>query len=138
VEAEREKGKGPAGRGKTVEEAQEAALKAGGEDLAFALAGLLADKLEEEKEPEGEIRDVSFVVESISPTGFRAVEGALHGIEGILNVKRLRVGRGFFLARLTTTLDPKDLDDALEEALGPLGFTIEESTEAKVRIVGGN
>jgi len=138
VEAEKEKGKGPTGRGATVEEAEETAFKAAGEDLAFDLAGLLAEKLEEIKEAEGDIRDVTFVAEAVPANGFRALEGALHGIEGILNVKRLRVGRGVFIAKLTTTLEPRDLDEALEAALGPLGISSVESTETKVKFRGGN
>lgn len=138
VEGRREPGKGPVGRGATDEEAREAAFKAAGEDMAFTLAGLLADLLEEkEEEPAAKPREVTLAVSRMEQSVFRAVESAVHDVPGILEVKRLRVSKGLWIAILTTTLEPEPLRQALEEALSPHGLTLVEDTEEKIRFEGG-
>jgi hypothetical protein len=137
IDVEAEKKDALIARQYSVEAAMETAFKAAGEDMAFELAGKMADKLEEAKPDEKKPRDVYLVIESISTEVFRAVEGAIHGIEGIKRLKVLRFGKGILYARMTTTLDPGDLDKALESALGPHGFTLTESSETKVKFQSG-
>ncbi|MHC4600967.1 MAG: hypothetical protein ACYS47_18395 [Planctomycetota bacterium] len=134
---EEEKENAVTASGETEEDAIDATFKAAGEDLAFTLAEKLADDLEkEEEEEEGERRDVHLVAREVPVKGFHALEGTIRSIEGILAIKRIRVGRGLFIARITTVLEASELEEALDKALGPLGYERVDSSEKKVDLRG--
>jgi len=134
-----EKDQGAEGWGGTVEEARENAFNAAGAEMAFDLAEALARKeaAEAEEEMEEPPREVVVIVEAVPEGAYGTVEGTVRGIEGVLKVRRIRLGSGWYIAQVTTRLAPEDFLAAIRDGLEPKGFEVTGHTEKKVRLLWG-